>query len=128
MPLFLDTGLHDWRDSISEFEFRQLFAGRTRNNCYFCFYQRLIEFIWLHDTHPILFDRAVEIEESCGSEDYGWKQGYKLRDLPKQRDRIIQQRAKKIADYVEARIIGTFSGIELDSEISLTSCGLLCGK
>lgn len=128
LPLFLATGFHEWQSFISKYEFRQLFAGRTRGNCYFCFYQKLCEWVWLHETHPELFEKALEMEANLGTEGYTWRSDYSLKEVIEQRDRIIEKRAKQIANYIEARINGAFSGIELDSEIVNTSCGLLCGK
>ena len=49
---------------------RQLFAGRSRMNCSFCFFQRAYEWIWLLETHPALYWRAAEMEETIGGDGY----------------------------------------------------------
>lgn len=37
--------------------------GRSRSGCYFCFYQRKIEWVRLLETHPDLFEEAKAYEE-----------------------------------------------------------------
>jgi hypothetical protein len=37
--------------------------GRTRSGCFFCFYQRKIEWVRLKETYPDLFDQAKEYEK-----------------------------------------------------------------
>jgi phosphoadenosine phosphosulfate reductase family protein len=36
--------------------------GRTRSGCFFCFYQQKIEWVFLKEQHPELFDEAKEYE------------------------------------------------------------------
>lgn len=59
---------------------------RSRSGCYFCFYQQKIEWIWLYEQHPILFQKAMEYEKSG----YTWIQGERLADL------IIPSRVRQI--------------------------------
>lgn len=121
--------LFDWRDCLSEIEFDFLFAGRSRSNCYFCFFQRQYEFIWLNETHPDLFDRAVELEVNHGKEGFFWLKECSLTQLIKRKDAIIQRRVNQVCKHIEARMNSQmFGGIEKDNELALTSCGLLCGK
>lgn len=42
--------------------------SRSRSGCYFCFYQQKIEWVWLLEQHPKLFEKAVEYEK----EGYNW--------------------------------------------------------
>ena len=56
-------------ESLPEWVFDRLFAGRTRNNCFFCFFQKIIEWIWLHETHPELFEQSQVLETDLGSGD-----------------------------------------------------------
>jgi len=35
---------------------------RSRSGCYFCFYQRKVEWMGLHDNHPKLFEKARQFE------------------------------------------------------------------
>lgn len=53
--------------------------NRSRSGCYFCFYQQKIEWIWLYEQHPDLFQKAQEYEKSG----YTWNQGETLDDLIK---------------------------------------------
>ena len=42
--------------------------SRSRSGCFFCFYQQKIEWVWLLEQHPDLFDKAIEYEK----EGYTW--------------------------------------------------------
>jgi hypothetical protein len=42
--------------------------NRSRSGCFFCFYQRKIEWIWLYERHPELFRKAKEYEK----DGYSW--------------------------------------------------------
>ena len=58
---------------------------RSRSGCYFCFYQQKIEWIWLYEQHPDLFEKAMSFEKNG----YTWNQNESLKDLI-QPDRIRQ--------------------------------------
>lgn len=118
----------EWESFLSKHEKRLLFAGRTRSNCYFCFYQRRYEYIWLYDTHPSLFERMCQLEEQLGGENYTWREEFKMRDLPKRREEILNRKAKEVCKYIHHRIFKQSVALEADSEIAFTSCGLMCGK
>jgi len=53
--------------------------NRSRSGCYFCFYQQKIEWIWLYEQHPDLYQKAMEYEKTG----YTWIQGETLEDLIK---------------------------------------------
>jgi 3'-phosphoadenosine 5'-phosphosulfate sulfotransferase (PAPS reductase)/FAD synthetase len=40
----------------------EYYEWRTRSGCYFCFYQRKVEWVGLAERHPDLFEKAVAIE------------------------------------------------------------------
>lgn len=42
--------------------------SRSRSGCFFCFYQQKIEWVWLLEQHPQLFEKAIEYEK----EGYSW--------------------------------------------------------
>ncbi|WP_412987673.1 phosphoadenosine phosphosulfate reductase family protein [Pontimicrobium sp. IMCC45349] len=42
--------------------------SRSRSGCFFCFYQQKIEWVWLLEQHPDLFEKAIEYEK----EGYTW--------------------------------------------------------
>lgn len=118
-------GSPDW---LEPWEFRMLFAGRSRSNCYFCFFQRQYEYLWLHETHPDLFWRACWIERRTGAAGFTWRQGYYLDELLSKRDKILGDRAKHVAGRIERRAQGGFYIGEQETELAGTSCGLFCGK
>ena len=84
------------------------YEWRTRSGCYFCFYQRKVEWLGLAERHPELFDRAVAIERkvlrdagSDGDADFGsramrgrqytWSGGETLPELLSRRDEILER-------------------------------------
>ena len=42
--------------------------SRSRSGCFFCFFQQKIEWVWLLEQHPTLYDKAIEYEK----EGYTW--------------------------------------------------------
>jgi len=50
---------------------------RSRSGCFFCFYQRKIEWVWLYEQHPDLFQKAKAYEK----DGYTWRQDLKLEDI-----------------------------------------------
>ena len=86
---------------------------RTRSGCYFCFFQRKIEWVGLADKHPDLFKRAVAIEQKilkdvgiAGDADfkssgmkgrqYTWSEGETLTELLARRDEIIKKHEENL--------------------------------
>jgi 3'-phosphoadenosine 5'-phosphosulfate sulfotransferase (PAPS reductase)/FAD synthetase len=59
---------------------------RSRSGCYFCFFMRQIEWVWLWEKHPNEFKKAMEFEKSG----YSWIQNMPLSELikPENIDRI----------------------------------------
>lgn len=65
--------------------------NRSRSGCFFCFYQRKIEWIWLYERHPELFIAAQEYEK----DGYSWMDNETLSDI------IKPERIKQIKkDYI----------------------------
>ena len=109
----------------------RLFAGRSRANCFFCFFQRTYEWVWLAETHPTLFDRACQLEETIGGDSYTWRRGESLRDLLKRSEQVKQRRAKQIIKVLLPRQSSLWNDEEEQEEADLlqvVSCGLFCGK
>lgn len=52
---------------------------RSRSGCYFCFFQQKIEWIWLYEQHPDLYEKAMSFEK----DGYTWIQNESLADLIK---------------------------------------------
>jgi 3'-phosphoadenosine 5'-phosphosulfate sulfotransferase (PAPS reductase)/FAD synthetase len=42
--------------------------ARSRSGCFFCFFQQKIEWVWLLEQHPTLYEKAIEYEK----EGYTW--------------------------------------------------------
>lgn len=99
---------------------RMLFAGRTRSNCFHCFYQRLYEWVWLYETHPGLFYRAKSWEKA----NFTWNMDHPLDHFEDEafREKQFNRRTNKLIKIL------TGQEKEYDSEIAGTSCGLICGK
>lgn len=53
--------------------------SRSRSGCFFCFYQQKIEWVWLLEHHPDLFEKAIEYEK----DGYSWMDTETLEDLRK---------------------------------------------
>lgn len=100
-----------------------LMAGRSRPNCFFCFNQRRYEVVWMHETHPELFERMRSFE----SDQYSWIKDFPLCDLSDEKRHDIKvRRAKAIVKAVSKASFG--AALEDDGFGSMSSCGLFCGK
>ncbi len=78
------------------------YEWRSRSGCYFCFFQRKIEWIRLSEVHPELFKKAIQYESDHGDgRTYYWSEGEPLVDMIKP-----ERKAQIIEDYkkAEARI------------------------
>ena len=53
--------------------------SRSRSGCYFCFYQQRIEWVWLLEQHPELYEKAMSYER----DGYTWVDRESLADLRK---------------------------------------------
>jgi len=60
------------------------FYSRSRSGCFFCFFQQKIEWVWLFENHPNLYEQAKEYEK----EGYTWQQGETLEELALEPRRI----------------------------------------
>lgn len=114
-----------WEDKLNRMERDILFAGRSRGNCSFCFFQRQYEWVWLHEIHPDLFEEACAYE-NVGS-DYKWRPDYSLPELIARREIVFENRVSEVCKTISRRLQLSLFEVE-ENEIALTSCGLLCGK
>ena len=138
-PLFFWQTLYDsvcdkigpessWSVKLTPWQRAVLFAGRTRANCYFCFYQRQYEYVWLSETHPDIFDKACSFEDDHGGDGYTWRQDGSLKELVSRRDEIIDYRANAVAKTISSLSQTNLFGESGETLLASTSCGLLCGK
>lgn len=116
-----------WDRKLTWLERRLLFSGRTRGNCYFCFFQRQYEFLWLMETHPDLFAEAEALEKPG---EYSFQPGFFLADLrrPEKAAKVFGRRVSEVVKTITGKFQGKLFGEPVDNELSLVSCGLLCGK
>lgn len=118
-------------DTLTPLRHRQLFAGRSRMNCSFCFFQRAYEWIWLLQTHPALYWRAAEMEETIGGDGYTWRQGQRLRELATRAEHVIDRRAARITKILLPQQTALWEDADegdIPDVLQVVSCGLLCGK
>lgn len=66
--------------------------ARSRSGCYFCFFQQKIEWVWLYEQHPELFQKAMRYEK----DGFTWNDSESLNELI-QAKRIAQIKA----DYIQ---------------------------
>jgi hypothetical protein len=124
-----------WRANLEQWQFDKLFAGRSRANCYMCFYQQRAEWVWLLMTHPDLFAQAEELEQSVGSGDrrentyYLIGQGFPLGRIRDNWRKYFNDRVSQTVRIVHATRQGRLFDDSLFVEIDAgRSCGLFCGK
>ena len=80
------------------------YSWRTRSGCYFCFFQRRIEWIGLLEKHPKLFKKAQDIEKKCEFtwDDYGSLEEVKkdkefIKDRYEQRKQTLINKKKQLS-------------------------------
>lgn len=135
--------------SLKKWNFDALFSWRSRPNCYFCFYQRIYEWVGLLEHYPNLFEKAVILEESNGQEggddiiefmalfgrefktgekgSFNWHENLPLRKIAEKKEHYKEMRVRAIVDIL--RKMQQQSIFEKDEiELSGTSCGMFCGK
>lgn len=68
--------------------------SRSRSGCYFCFFQQKIEWIWLYEQHPKLFELAQNYEK----DGYTWNQEETLFEMikPERIERIKEEYLKRV--------------------------------
>ena len=93
--LFKDNGVKvpGYYDEIEfEIDGKKGVYNRSRSGCFFCFYQRKIEWIWLYERHPDLFVKAQEYEK----DGYSWMDNETLDQIIKP-ERMAQIKLDYIA-------------------------------
>ncbi|MBU4000566.1 phosphoadenosine phosphosulfate reductase family protein [Patescibacteria group bacterium] len=73
----------------------EYYRWRSRSGCYFCFFQRKIEWVRLSEIHPDLFEKSVRYEqEHDDGRKYFWNQQESLIELVARKDQIIADNKK----------------------------------
>lgn len=71
------------------------YAWRSRSGCYFCFFQRKIEWIGLYDNHRDLFEKAARYESGhSDGRKFTWNDNETLFELIARREEIIEEHRK----------------------------------
>ena len=73
----------------------EYYEWRTRSGCYFCFFQRKVEWVGLLERHPELFESAQSYEKV--DEGYTWVQKESLAELAARAEDIKAEDAKRKA-------------------------------
>ena len=93
---------------------------RSRSGCYFCFFQRKIEWVGLSEIHPDLFEKAIRYEEEHeDGRKFLWNEGESLSELVARKDYIITTHEKSMInrkqDFPNRPLIDVFESV-LDDE------------
>lgn len=93
---------------------------RSRSGCYFCFYQQRIEWVWLLEQHPDLFEQAKEYEK----DGYTWIQGETLTELsmPERVRNIKLEFIKRQKSFKAKNKSGLLIDILEDDEVNCANC------
>ena len=93
--------------------------SRSRSGCYFCFFQQKIEWVWLYEQHPDLYQKAMEFEK----DGYTWNQGESLEELCRpERVRRIKLDIIKRQEESRKQNKGTTLAEILGDEIMCSNC------
>lgn len=106
--------------------------GRTHSGCYFCFFQRPIEWVRLLETHPEQFDQAQAYEKLSGEpgKTFTWVQRMPLSELRKPenvariKQRYGENEERKKTGRKDKSLVELLTGLEDDHERS-AAC-LIC--
>ncbi len=107
--------------------------GRTHSGCYFCFFQRPIEWVRLLETHPDQFEEAQKYEKITDEpgKTFTWIQGMPLSELQKPENitkiktRYAESEERKKANRGNKKLIEVLGGIEEDDDDEQRPC-LIC--
>lgn len=106
------------------------YRWRSRSGCFFCFYQKKIEWVRLADEYPELFARAATYEaQHHDGRRYTWTEGETLLDLIERREEIIAEhgrveaRALKVRSQVNAPLAEVLAAtLDEDEEFGCIAC------
>jgi 3'-phosphoadenosine 5'-phosphosulfate sulfotransferase (PAPS reductase)/FAD synthetase len=75
--------------------------ARSRSGCYFCFFQQKIEWVWLYEQHPDLYQKAMDYEK----DGYTWGQSESLEELiqPERMAAIKEEYVKRMERKAKAK-------------------------
>jgi len=103
------------------------YEWRSRSGCYFCFFQRKIEWLGLYDRHRDLFERAAKYEgEHSDGRRFTWNDNETLSELLERRDVIIGEHKKAEVRLKKEKPNKTLLDVltELDEVEGVTHCSV----
>lgn len=106
--------------------------GRTHSGCYFCFFQRPIEWVRLLETHPDQFEEAMKYEKISDEpgKTFTWNQEMPLRELKKPenvaaiKQRFAENEARNRKNRPDKKLVHILADME-DDDDGPTPC-LIC--
>lgn len=88
-------GLPEYYEPIYDEEF-DITYNRSRSGCYFCFFMRQIEWVWLLKKHPEKYWKAAKFEKNG----YTWIKGMSLKEFAKPENIArVKESYKKYEEY-----------------------------
>ena len=106
--------------------------GRSRSGCYFCFFQKSIEWVRLYEQHPELFALAEEYEdksEEIKGGHFQWNDEMRLREMrapdniEKIKRRYEENKKRKWRNRPDKKLIETLADME-DEMDEMKSCAI----
>jgi len=88
------------------------YYNRSRSGCFFCFFQQRIEWVWLYEQHPDLFEKAMGYEK----EGFTWIEGESLKEFSRP-ERIKQVKLHHI-EKIEKEKSKKSSNLLMDNLLS----------
>lgn len=80
------------------------YKWRSRSGCYFCFYQKKIEWVRLAEEHPDLFAKAVAYEQAHeGGRHFTWSTDETLLEIIARKDEVETEHAAAEARRLQVR-------------------------
>ena len=94
--------------------------NRTRSGCFFCFYQKKIEWIWLYERHNDLFQKAKEYEK----DGYTWMEDESLTDIikPERMKQIKEEHLQKIRNKLDPKSNKLMDILDDEDSINCANC------
>jgi 3'-phosphoadenosine 5'-phosphosulfate sulfotransferase (PAPS reductase)/FAD synthetase len=107
--------------------------GRTHSGCFFCFFQRPIEWVRLLETHPDQFEEAMKYEKVSDEpgKTFTWIQGMPLGELRKPENieaikrRYAESEMRNKAKKGNKRLVEVLGGFEHEDDEGPKAC-LIC--
>lgn len=89
--------------------------ARSRSGCYFCFFQQKIEWVWLYEQHPDLYQKAMKYENE--KEGFTWNRDEALSDIiePRRIEQIKREhieKKKQVGAITSPHLLNILDGLD----------------